>query len=70
MRLYLKYHKESIKMRFKDLSDIGGWLWWVFIKFCKTDLKMEQKDDKWSRNILIFLITSILIGFMINLLTD
>lgn len=56
-------------MRYTDLSDIGGFLWWLFIKFCKTNLKDEQTEDKWSRNILTLLIFGSLIGFMISILT-
>lgn len=55
-------------MRYTDLSDIGGFLWWLFIKFCKTDLKDEQKENKWSRNILTFLLFGLLIVFIINVL--
>ena len=44
-----------ISMRYELLTNIGGFLWWTLIKFCKTSLKSEQTKDKWSRN-LFFLI--------------
>src|SRR5690554_2563173 len=51
-------------MRYTDLSDIGGFLWWLLIKFCKTDLKDEQKENKWSRNILTLLLFGLLFVFI------
>ena len=53
-------------MRYTDLSDLEGFLWWLCIKFCKTNLKDEQTEDKWSRNILTFLTFGSFIGFMIS----
>jgi hypothetical protein len=47
-------------MRYIIISDIGGFLWWILIKFCKTNLEDEQAKDKWSRN--IFFLT--VIGFV------
>lgn len=51
-------------MRYKPESDIGGFLWWVLIKFCKTELKTEQSDDKWSRNLFFLIVLGIIIGFL------
>lgn len=56
-------------MRYTDLADIGGFLWWFFIKFCMTNLKEEQTEDKWSRNIFVLLIFGILIGFILFFFT-
>ena len=42
-------------MRYKDFTDIGGFLWWLIIKFCRTELKNEQAKENWSRNFLFFL---------------
>ena len=55
-------------MRFKDLSDIGGFLWWILVKFCNTDLKDERTDDKWGRNIFTLLIIGTFIGYFMNLI--
>jgi hypothetical protein len=38
-------------MRYIIYSDMGGLLWWLLIRFCKTKLKDEQANDKWSRNV-------------------
>lgn len=55
-----------IEMRYTDLADIGGFLWWLFIKFCKTNLKEEQTESKWSRNIFVLLVFGTLIGFILS----
>lgn len=52
-------------MRYIIISDIGGLLWWFFIKFCKTRLEDEQSKDKWSRNIFFFLIILLVITFIV-----
>lgn len=51
-------------MRYKIESDIGGFLWWLIIKFCKTDLKEEQTENKWSRNIFFLIVIGLVIGFV------
>ena len=51
-------------MRYIFVSDIGGFLWWVLIKFCKTNLADEQTEDKWSRNIFFVLILFMLTMFI------
>lgn len=61
--------KVLIEMRYTDLADIGGFLWWLLIKFCKTNLKEEQTKSKWSRNIFVFLVFGILIGFIVSVFT-
>ena len=43
-------------MRYELLADIGGFLWWLLIKFCSTKLKDEQTKKKWSRNIFVFIV--------------
>ena len=53
-------------MRYSDLTDIGGFIWWVLIKFCRTKLKNEQTKEKWSRNLIVFLITLIFSAFIAN----
>lgn len=38
-------------MRYRALTDLGGFLWWLLIKFAKTDLEEEQTKNNWARNI-------------------
>ncbi len=47
-------------MRYRIYSDIGGFLWWLLIKFCKTKLEDEQTSDKWSRNIFFLIVVGII----------
>lgn len=51
-------------MRYKIESNIGGFLWWLLIKFCKTKLIDEQTDDKWARNIFFVIIVGFVIAFL------
>ena len=30
-------------MRYEALKDVGGFLWWLIIRFAKTDLEDEQE---------------------------
>lgn len=39
-------------MRYPLLHYLEGFLWWLFIKFCQTDLETEQAEAKRIRNIL------------------
>ena len=34
----------------RTFRDIGGFLWWLIIKFGKTDLENEQSEKNWIRN--------------------
>ncbi len=51
-------------MRYELLADIGGFLWWLLIKFCSTKLKDEQTKKKWSRNIFVFIVAIYLLAFI------
>jgi len=51
-------------MRFQLLSDIGGFIYWIIIKFCKSDLEIELAKNNWARNILIFLILFVIVMFI------
>lgn len=53
-------------MRYTDLNNIGGLIYWIFIKFCKTNLTEEQSEKFWARNILVLLILGTLVGFFIS----
>lgn len=50
-------------MRYEDYADLGGFLWWFFIRFCKTNLDEEQTKEKWSRNIMFLIFIGIIIAF-------
>ena len=50
-------------MRLTDLTDLGGFLWWLLIRFCKTDLDNEQSKEKWSRNLFFLIILGLIIAF-------
>lgn len=51
-------------MRYTDLSDIGGFLWWLLIKQCKSNLVDERKEEKWARNIFFLILLGVFIGFI------
>jgi hypothetical protein len=51
-------------MRYELLTDIGGFIWWLLIRFCSTKLEEEQTKEKWSRNMFVFIVTAYLIGFV------
>ena len=51
-------------MRFRLESNIGGFLWWLLIKFCKTKLLDEQSEDKWVRNILFLIVLGLITTFI------
>lgn len=50
-------------MRYTDFSDAGGFLWWVIVKQCKSNLGDEQKEEKWARNIFCLVLLGVFIGF-------
>ena len=43
-------------MTYELYSDIGGFLWWLFVRFCKTDLAEEQSKKYWARNIFVLIL--------------
>jgi hypothetical protein len=51
-------------MRFPLFHYLGGLLWWLFIKFCKTDLEDEQSEEKWSRNVFFMMIIIVVLMFI------
>lgn len=51
-------------MRYEGLADIGGFLWWVIIKFCKSKLEEEQTKEYWARNIFFLCVVGIAIAFV------
>ena len=40
---------------------LGGFYWWIFIKFCQTKLKEEQADKNRIRNLTFVSILNILL---------
>nr|WP_298002570.1 hypothetical protein [uncultured Flavobacterium sp.] len=53
-------------MRYTDLSDIGGFLWWILIKFRQTKLKEEQSNEKWARNIFFLIVVVVCLGWIVS----
>jgi len=47
--------------RFEWLNEIGGFLFWLLIKFGKTNLEEEQSIKNVPRNILMFCLSIFLI---------
>lgn len=50
--------------RFDLESDIGGLLWWLLVRFCRTDLSTEQEKGNKTRNVVIFYALVISITFL------
>ena len=53
-------------MRYTDLSDIGGFLWGILIKFRQTKLKEEQSNEKWARNIFFLIVVVVCLGWIVS----
>ena len=53
-------------MRYTDLSDIGGFLWWILIKFRQTKLKEEESNEKWARNIFFLIVVVVCLGWIVS----
>lgn len=53
-------------MRYTDISDIGGFLWWILIKFRQTKLKEEQSNEKWARNIFFLIVVVVCLGWIVS----
>ena len=51
-------------MRDELLTDIGGFLWWLIVRRCKTELKKEQTKENWSRNYFFLIVIVFLIALM------
>ena len=51
--------------KFRVEADIGGFVWWGIVKFGKTKLDEETKVENAPRNIFIFYLLVIFIGFVI-----
>jgi len=60
----INFKTEKFIMEFDVFGELGGFLWWVFIRFCQTDLKEEQKEDKKPRNLIFLIGLGLLIGFV------
>lgn len=52
-------------MRYSFEAEIGGFLWWLIIKFCKTKLEDELKEENWARNILFLIVIGLIIAFFV-----
>ncbi|CAC9972991.1 hypothetical protein FLAPXU55_00670 [Flavobacterium panici] len=51
-------------MRYPLFHYLGGFLWWILIRFWNTKLENEQSDDKWSRNIFFLIVIGIFTAFI------
>ncbi|MEN9909018.1 MAG: hypothetical protein RLZZ540_2167 [Bacteroidota bacterium] len=51
-------------MRYPFLYYFGGFLWWLLIRFCKTNLEDEQAEDKRIRNIVFSIALGMIIAFV------
>jgi hypothetical protein len=51
-------------MSYKFQALVGGFIWWILIKFCRTKLENEQEEKYDSRNIFLFYVLIIIIGFI------
>jgi hypothetical protein len=51
-------------MRYGIFSDIGGFIYWLVFKFCKSDLQIELSKKNWARNIFITMVTIFIITFL------
>jgi hypothetical protein len=51
-------------MRYELYTDIGGFFWWIMVRFCKTKLEDEQSKDNWSRNILFLLLIGMILVYI------
>jgi hypothetical protein len=51
-------------MRYPLPDYLEGFLWWIFIKFCKTDLEAEQAEDKRVRKIFFTLVIGTALAFV------
>jgi hypothetical protein len=51
-------------MRYPFLHYLGGFLWWLLIKFCKTNLEDEQAENNRIRNLVFSITLGIVITFI------
>ena len=66
--LYNYFKEQQLKlvdMRYSFEAEIGGFLWWLIIKFCKTKLEDELKEENWARNILFLIVIGLIIAFFV-----
>ncbi len=55
---------QSGSSKYMLLVEIGGFLWWLLISFCKTKLKDEQDHKYSARNIFFLCIVFMMIAFI------
>jgi hypothetical protein len=46
-------------------TSVGAFLWWLFIKQCRTKLADEQLDINRERNFIVFFISAFLLAFIV-----
>lgn len=47
------------------LSDVGAFIYWVLIKFCRTSYEDEAKEENLERNIIVFIISIFIAAFVV-----
>ena len=53
-----KYNRNTV------FIELGGFLWWLLIRFTKTNLKNEQSEKYEARNFLFIFLLICFIAFM------
>ncbi len=44
---------------FGSFIDLGGWIWWFFVKRRKTDVDFEQSSNEKPRNLAVAILLTI-----------
>jgi len=58
-----------VSHRIKPFVDLGGFIWWLAVRFGRTRLKDEQSEKHLERNVLLFLVIAYLLGYVTVKLT-
>ena len=53
----------------RSIVNFGGSLWWVFIRFCRTKLSDERKEEKSARNFIFLVFMCYLVAFIVVKMT-
>jgi len=48
----------------KSIVNLGGSLWWVLVRFCRTKLSDEHKKEKTARNFIFLVFICYLVAFI------
>ena len=50
-------------MRYEFLTNIGGFIWWI-LKGKRNELKDEQSQKYWSRNLFTLVVAGYILGYI------